>query len=161
LFLGLLAVPVAALGPARTRDCYARLREVLVEPGLGVGRDESRARELTNVTATDSQSILAVLHNSLHPDVYTRPAKASPGVRRASLALGGALTLLTLLAAGWRRARDPLSALLLWGALIVDMLLLSPVTHLHYFCLTFPLAAGLLADRWQRRQTFAPGAGLL
>jgi heptose I phosphotransferase len=41
------------------------------------------------------------------------------------------------------------------------MLLLSPVTHLHYFCLTFPLAAGLLAHHWQRRRAFAPGVGLL
>src|SRR5581483_9197546 len=34
---------------------------------------------------------------------------------------------------------------LLLGALIFNMLLLSPVCHLHYFCLLIPLVMGLLA----------------
>ena len=60
--------------------------------------------ELTNVTATDSQSLLAVMHNTLYPDPVSRPAKASAAVRLASYSLGAAMTLLTLLAAG-RRAK--------------------------------------------------------
>jgi hypothetical protein len=35
-----------------------------------------------------------------------------------------------------------------FGALIVLMLLLSPVCHLHYFCLSLPLAMGSYAAVW-------------
>jgi hypothetical protein len=161
LAVGLALVPLAVLGPARTLDCYGRLHTVMIAPGLGVGGDESRAKELINVTATDSQSILAVLHNTLHPDPADRPAKASSSVRLVSYVLGGAMTLLTLLAAGRRRPADPVSSVLLWGGLLIDMILLSPVCHLHYFSLAVPLVMGLIADRWQRRPTLAPGPGLL
>jgi hypothetical protein len=64
-----------------------------------------------------------------------------------------------LAAAGWRRPADPLAVTLLWGLLILDMLLASPVCHLHYFALAIPLAAGLIAARAERADT--PGAGLL
>jgi hypothetical protein len=160
LVAGLLLIPLAALGPARTLDCYGKLTTVLIAPGLGVGGDESRAEELINVTATDSQSLLAVLHNTLHPDPDTRPAKASAAVRLTSYAMGGAMTLITLLAAGWRRGADPVATVLLWGGLILDMILLSPVCHLHYFSLAVPLVMALLVHRWQGRPTLALGPGL-
>ncbi len=159
LAAGLFVIPTAVLGPARTADCYRKLTAALIAPGLGLGGDDSLAEELTDVKSTDSQSVLAVLHNSLHPDFGTRPAKASPAVRLASHLVCGALTLLTLAAAGWRRPADPLASTLLWGLLILDMLLASPVCHLHYFALAVPLAAGLIAARAERADT--PGAGLL
>jgi hypothetical protein len=142
-------------------DCYQKLTTVLIAPGLGVGGDESRAEELTNVTATDSQSVLAVLHNSLHPDLAMRPAKASAGLRFASYVICGALTLLTFLAARRRHSSDPLTIALLWGGLIVVMTLLSPVCHLHYFCLCAPLVMCLLADCWERQAELAPGMPLV
>jgi hypothetical protein len=161
LVVGLILIPVAVLGPAWTADCYNKLTTVLIAPGLGVGEDQSRAEELTNVTATDSQSVLAVLHNTLHSDVATRPAKASPAVRLAGYLICGAMTLLTLAAAGWRRSADPLAALLLWGCLILDMVLLSPVCHLHYFSLSAVLVLGLIAARWRRQDGLWPGSLLL
>jgi hypothetical protein len=160
LVLGLGLIPAAVLGPGETWRCYERFLAVTLEPGLGVGTDESRARELTNVTATDSQSLLAVLHNTLHYNPATRPAQASPAVRLASMAAGAGLTALTLLAAGWRRDTDPLSIVILFAALTINMLLLSPVCHLHYFCLAVPLAMALLAARWEGRETLAVGTGL-
>jgi hypothetical protein len=160
LFLGLVVIPAAALGPARAGYCYRRLTAVLIAPGLGAGTDDSRATELTNVTATDSQSILAVLHNSLHPQFATRPPKAAAGVRLASYLLGGLLTLLTLAAAGWRCADDPPSVVLFLGVLVLDMLLLCPVCHLHYFSLALPLVMALLVVRWERQGTLGLGAGL-
>jgi hypothetical protein len=161
LVVGLVLVPVAVLGPARAADCYRKLTTVLIAPGLGVGGDASRAEELTNVTATDSQSVLAVLHNTLHPDAGSRPAKASPEVRRASYLICGVLSLLTLAAAGWRRSDDALAVVLLWGGLTLDMILLSPVCHLHYFALAVPLAMGLIAARWECRAELGPGPGLM
>jgi heptose I phosphotransferase len=158
-------IPAAVMGPARTWNCYQRLNTVLIQPGLGAGGDASRAEELTNVTATDSQSVLAILHNSLHFDRGSRPPLASPAVRLASYALCGLLTLATLAAAGWRRHRgrrqDPLTTTLLWGELILIMSLTSPVCPLHYFALGVPLVMGLLVARWQRQQTLYPGTPLV
>src|SRR5205823_5482473 len=96
MVLGLGVIPAAALGPAKAWDCNLEFAEVLLLPGLGLGTDRSRADELTNVTATDSQSILAVLHNTLHPDRWTRPPQASPAVRLTSLAASGLLLLVLL-----------------------------------------------------------------
>jgi hypothetical protein len=144
LVLGLGIVPAVAMGPERTWACYEQWAEVLLRPALAQGADQSRAKELIEVTATDSQSLAAVLHNMLHLDRATRPDVPSPAVRRAHWGIGGALTLLTLLAAGWRRGgagREVLFA----GMLTVLMPLLSPVCHLHYFCFALPLVAGLLA----------------
>jgi Glycosyltransferase family 87 len=155
LVLGLVLIPLAVLGPQRTWHCYARLGSVLVLPGLGAGGDDSRAEELTNVTATDSQSLLNALHNAVYPDRATRPDKVSTGVRLTSYLVGGLLTLFTLAAAGRRVSRDPVSVTLFLGLLVLDMLLLCPVCHLHYFSLALPLVAALLVARWQR-----PGAGL-
>ena len=39
--------------------------------------------------------------------------------------------------------------MLLFGLLTVNMLLISPVCHLHYFSLLLPLVMALVADRWQ------------
>ena len=95
--LGLVVIPLAALGPARTWQCYARLGNVLVLPALGADGDQSRAEELTKVNgAADNQSLLCVLHNTFHRDRATRPQQASSGERLASYFLGGLLTLLTL-----------------------------------------------------------------
>jgi hypothetical protein len=157
----LLVVPLAVMGPGRTWFCYGRLTHSLIRPGLGAGGDDSRAEELTNVTATDSQSVLAVLHNTLHPDRATRPDQASRAVRLAGYAICGLLTLATLAAAGRRPSKDPLAITLLWGGLVLIMLLASPVCHLHYFTLALPVAMALLVTRWQGQQALYPGAGLL
>jgi hypothetical protein len=160
LVVTLVAIPVAALGPDRTWESYESVWTAVLQPGLGTGSDQSRAEELTNATATDSQSILVVLHNTLYPEFASRPPKASTAVRLTSYALGGLMTLATL-AAGRRRTRDPVAVVLLWGCLILDMLLLCPVCHLHYFALVLPLAMVLLAARWQRQGGLFPGVGLV
>src|SRR5262249_25022464 len=82
LFVGLILSPVVALGPRRTVDSYSKLAIVLVGPALGWGDHQSRADELIEVTATDSQSFLAAIHNTLHLDRSHRPKTASPAVRR-------------------------------------------------------------------------------
>jgi hypothetical protein len=159
LAVGLAVVPVAALGPSRAWDCYDKLYTVLIAPALGTGTDQSRADELTTTKATDSQSFLAVIHNTQYPIYSERPAQPSDAVRHISMLLGGALTLL-LLTAG-RHVHDPLSVVLLWGGLILNMLLLSPVCHLHYFSLAVPLVMALMAVRWERRSGLALGPGLI
>ncbi len=159
LFLGLAAAPVAAFGPAQALRYYQTWAEVVIRPGLGDGSDQSRARELTDVTGTASQSFQAVIHNTLYPEPSTRPRQVEPWVRAAHWAIGGLLTLFTLLALG-RGPLDGPAAVLGVGALIVLMALLSPVCHLHYFALAIPLVMGLLADTWERRPAPRLGPGL-
>jgi hypothetical protein len=151
LTIGLGLIPVVALGPARMVKCYQELAEVLILPGLGLGNDQSRAKELIEVTATDSQSFLAMIHNTLHLDRDTRPNVASDAVRYSHWLLGAAFTLLTL--AFGRRATSGPPLVIFCGALLVIMILLSPVCHLHYFSLSLPLLMGLLAWTWEKPVT--------
>lgn len=151
LLVGLVLIPVAVLGPARTRDCYAEYVQVTLAPGLGLGKDLSRSAELTHITSTDSQSILAALHNSIHRDPQTRPTDASAPLRYLSYLLGGLLTGMTFWAAGWKHPLAGPAVPLFLGALVLDMLFLCPVCHLHYFSLALPLVMGLLAWSWEHR----------
>jgi hypothetical protein len=144
----LAVIPAAVLGPRRTLEMYRQQAQVLILPAMGLGNDKSRAKELIEATATDSQSILTVLHNTLHPDRASRPNEVSPGVRHAHVMIGAALTLLTLLAAG-RRSLQGTDVPLFVGALTLMMLLMSPVCHTHYFALALPAVMGLLARAWE------------
>jgi hypothetical protein len=161
LVLGLGIIPAAVLGPQRTLACYEEWTNVLIRPGLGKGEDPARAKELLEATATDSQSFVILFHNFQNPDRDTRPLQPAPELRAAHWLLGGALTLVTLLASGWRHATR-YGTLLAGGALMLLMLLLSPVCHLHYFCLGLPLVMGLLVWRWERQpdNTMTPQLGL-
>lgn len=155
LVIGLLVIPAATFGPKRAWLYNWKLAEVLLLPGMGMGADQSRAKELITVTGTDSQSILAVLHNSLHPQRGSRPDHASAHVRRASYLVGGLLTCVAIVA--WRRRRcyapdaapEGSRTVIFFGLLILNMLFLSPVCHLHYFCLSLPLVMGLLLSAWE------------
>jgi hypothetical protein len=161
LALALGVVPLVTIGPRRTVEYYAEYYQVTLAPAMGIGEDRSRAAELTKITATDSQSLLAALHNTLNPDPWQRPEDAAPELRHIQLAVGVLMTLLTLLAAGWRRPLDGSAVLLLFGALVLVMLLLAPVCHLHYFSLTLPLFMGLLARRWEQFRSDYAGAAFL
>jgi hypothetical protein len=161
LVIGLAIIPLMCLGPACTVECYREMTHAVLLPGLGGGADESRAEELTNQTATEGQSILTAMHNTLYYHSTTRPPRASPTVRLVSHLLGGLLTLTTLWAVGWRRREEGLDIVLFFGLLVLNMLLISPVCHLHYFSLALPLVMALLAERWQRREGLSPGWGLL
>jgi alpha-1,2-mannosyltransferase len=153
LLLGLAVIPALALGPTKSLSYFAEWSELLARPGLTHEGDQTRARELTDVTATDSQSFAATIHNTLHLDRSTRPRQTSTTVRTIHWGLGGALTLLTLLAAGRKQPHDGPATVLFLGCLTILMLLLSPVCHLHYFCLSILPVTGLLAATWQNRET--------
>jgi hypothetical protein len=149
LVIGLLAIPVLVFGPSRTLTYYREYADKLLLPGLGKGADQSRAKELIEVTATDSQSPLCVYHNTLHLDRNTRPPHASAGVRWAHRLTGVFLTLGALAAYGRKRRNDSVDLALFVGALMIVMVLMSPVCHLHYFCMCVPAVLGLTAASWQ------------
>lgn len=162
LVLGLAVIPGLYLGPVRTVACYREMTRSVLLPGLGGGGDDaSRAAELTNQTATEGQSILTALHNSLHYDLSTRPPKASPTLRYISYVIGGLLTLTALAAFGWRRRDDGVDVVMVFGLLVLNMLMISPVCHLHYYSLALPLVTALVADRCQYHEELTLGAWLL
>src|SRR5262249_46491384 len=123
------------------------------------GADESRAKELLAAPATASQSLVSTLHNTLHSDPDTRPWYPSSRLKAVSWLIGGLLTGLILLRAGRTSLSGPAVVVVL-GALMVIMMLLSPVCHRHYFCLSVPLVMGLLAAGEGRPDPRA-NAGLL
>src|SRR5207248_169449 len=104
LAIGLGAIPVAVFGWPRTAQYYLEYDRKVLRPGLGDEREQTRAQELTDTVSTDSQSLVAIFHNTLYPDRTTRPRNASPALRRWHWAAGGGLLLVTLLAA-WRGRR--------------------------------------------------------
>ena len=149
LTLGLVIVPAAVRGPQETWADLQKWNEVMLLPAVGRGHDQSRAAEVIDVTATDSQSIVAVLHNTVFPDRATRPHKSPEWVRKTAFCLVGLLALATLFALCGVSPADGPATVIGIGALIVVMLLASPVCHLHYFCLTTPLTMGLFAAAWK------------
>jgi hypothetical protein len=150
LAIGLFAIPAAVRGPRQTWQDYRRWNEVMLLPAAGAGRDQSRARERIDVTATDSQSISAAIHNTVFLNRYTRPRQSPPWIRLTALCLVGLMTLVTFRVSRGTAPNDGTAITLTLGSLIVIMLATSPVCHLHYFCLSAPLVMGLLASSWQR-----------
>ncbi len=53
------------------------------------------------------------------------------------------------------RPRDPRRELLFAGCMILVMLMLSPISHMHYFCHAIPLLMGLIALR-RGREAYPP-----
>jgi hypothetical protein len=160
LLIGLAAIPSAVFGPARTVEYYQEYAGKLLLPGLGQGSDQSRAKELIEMTASDSQSLLAIMHNALHIDRATRPPHPSDGVRLAHRLLGIVLTALTFAAFG-RGPSVGYRQVLFFGSLLVIMAVLSPVCHLHYFCLCSPLVMGLVAASWDPERGWTRKPALL
>ena len=155
------AIPMLVFGPMRTVYYYKEYSQVLLGPALGVGSDQSRAKEMIETTANDSQSLQAALHNTLHPIRAYRPAQPTLLVRWIPRLMGVTLTGLTLLAASWRRSIAGPDLALFLGALVINMLLLSPICHLHYFSLCVLIVMGLVASRWEPRNHVGLGKGLV
>jgi hypothetical protein len=149
LIVGLALIPGAVFGVSRTAEYYREYATKLLLPGLGQGSDQSRAKELIEMTSNDSQSLLAAMHNTANLDRSTRPPHPSELLQWGARLAGVVLMLLTIAAGGWRRRGGPLSEALFLGCLILVMLLASPVCHLHYFCLEVPLLMVLLAAAWE------------
>jgi hypothetical protein len=161
LLVGLVAVPVAVMGPERTAACYQSLADSLLLPALGRGGNHSRDDEIIWATRNDSQSFECVIHKTMHLDPLKRPDAVDPVARRAHRVLAVILTFATLAAARWRRVDAGSAACLFVGVLSLLMVALNPVCHTHYFSMALPLVMGLLAAERERRGTAAPGRLLL
>jgi hypothetical protein len=159
LFLGVVAIPAAVFGPERTVDYYVEFADLVLLPGIGNGNNQARADTLTAITATDTQSFMAMMHNAIHRDVRTRPANPDGVVRAFHWGIGAVLTLAVCLAAGWRRPENPRADMVFLGLLVMLMMFVSPVCHLPYFAWMVPLTMALFASEWDHRRDLHLGAG--
>ncbi len=156
LVLFLVGLPAAVWGPAEAVRQNLVFVNVVLAPGL-VGTataDDTRAKELTDATATDSQSFQAVVHNLRYPDRDQRPTTADGVARGVHWLIGGVMAVVTVAAGFWRCGRRPADRLVFLGCLCVVMLHLTPVSHPHYYTYAWPLVAGL----WLQGLTDRPGA---
>lgn len=129
--------------------------DLVIAPGATGGGDQTRAEELTNTTATDSQSFQSAIHFLRHLGEANPPA-AEASTRLAHLAIGGALTLLVLAVVRKRPPVSPGDQLIFLGCLCVLMAHLTPVSHMHYYAYALPLVAGL----WLRSLAERPGTAI-
>lgn len=158
LLFGVL--PAMVWGVSGAIEHNRKLVELVLQPGTTGGGDQTRAEELTNTTSTDSQSFAAAIHAWIHPDRLTRPTRATKETTLAHWAIGGTMTLVTLLFAWRRLSNAPADRLLFLGCLCVVMMLLTPVSHMHYYALAFPLVSGLwLKGLLERPSPIAAGPG--
>jgi Glycosyltransferase family 87 len=163
LFVGLIALPGAVFGPERTVTYYQEFADLVLLPGVGQGNNKEREATLTAITKTDTQSFMAMMHNAQYltePD-YLVPPNPSDEVRATHWTVGGLLTLIVCLAAGWRRAEKPVAEMLFLGLLIMLMMFLSPVCHLPYFAWLVPVVMALLLLHWEFRRNLKLSAGLM
>jgi alpha-1,2-mannosyltransferase len=150
LILGLIVIPAAFFGPGSTISYAREWNQVLIQPALLGGADRSRAGELLDINATDSQSFLALIHRWYNLDETVelpRPLRSRPletWATPAHWAIAIFLTALTLAAARWRPPGSPLDEEIFLGSLAIIMVLSSPVSHLHYLNLAVPLTMGLV-----------------
>jgi hypothetical protein len=163
LVLGLVVIPVAAMGWRDTAHVYADYTEVLLKPVLGLGQDAQRSRELLNATGTQSQSFQVVLHKTLHFGEQPMPPVPAGWVKKVHLLVGGLLTLAVLWRGGSLHRATGLALVSRVGLLGVLMALCCPVCHLHYFVLLVPVVMALLVKRDLRRpgRLLHPGLVLL
>jgi hypothetical protein len=142
LIVGLGVIPVLAVGPTAAVAQTRTLLNAVVLPGVGTGTDTSRAKELTGVTTTSSQSIQSVLHNIHYPNPADRPMTLATSERAGHWAIAavlvGALAWL-----GGRRPAAPRNEVAFAGALCVAMVVICPVCHLHYFVFAIPLVTAI------------------
>jgi hypothetical protein len=159
LILGIAVIPGLVFGPKQSIDYYAEYADLVLLPGMGAGKNQDRADTLTAITATDTQSFMAMMHNALYPDIDGRPAHPSSLVRTLHWGIGLILTLVVCLAAGLNGRRSPDTEALCLGLLAMLMMLLSPVCHLAYFAWMLPAVMVLLLRHWEKRRDLALGFG--
>lgn len=152
VILGVL--PAIAMGPAASLRAHRGFVEAMISPAVAGADNAERAREMFHVLKTDNQSIMAVIHAWQWAGHADAPAEPGRAVRAIHWTLALMLTTATL-AAGWRRPLTGHAGVLLLGSLMVVLLFISPMCHLHYYCLTMPLVAGLLHVRPISRTTLA------
>jgi hypothetical protein len=153
LALFLMIIPMTVLGPKQTIESYRTWVQVLAKPALGQGTDTSRLTELTGMTSTDNQSLLATIHNWRYHSLprNQRPQQAAPSERYLVYIISAVMLVGIGFAVGIRRRDSRQELLTIAGLLIGLTFVASPVAHNYYYLLMLPLVAALL-DQGLARQ---------
>jgi len=150
----LFALPAAVWGVNGAVEANRRTVDLVLAPVLSKEADQSRQRELHGANSTHSQSVQAAVHTWMYPDRSTRPEVVSPIAKWAHL-LSAALMLGATLLVAWRRLTpQPADQLLFLGCLCALMMLITPISHLHYYAMVLPLVCGV----WLRNFALNPNA---
>jgi len=150
----LIALPAAIWGIPGAIEANRKTVELVLAPVLTQDADQSRHAELHGANSTHSQSVQAAVHTWMYPDRATRPDTVAPVAKWAHLGSGAALLGITLIAARRRLTADPANQLIFLGCLCALMMLVTPISHLHYYAMVMPLVCGL----WLRGMALRPGA---
>jgi hypothetical protein len=156
LALGLIVIPSAIIGPSRTVTLYRNWGRHFIQPALVASDDSPRNREILGATATDNQSLQGIIHNTWNLDRTTRPTTIAVLTKIVHWFIGGLMTIYTLVIAARSELKNPIKEVLSLGALIVPMLLISPVTHLHYFVWLLPVVMAVIASHLAYGQRVRP-----
>jgi alpha-1,2-mannosyltransferase len=161
LLIGLLVIPMATLGPARTTAAYEDFYRLVLRGAVTDAPDPSTVEEFYHERTGDVMSFRSVLFKTVHPDPDSRPPTLAAWYDWAQKLLGVAVTL--LMAAALRRpaprhgragdAGGPDSVpttMLALGLMLVAVIPLVPVAQPHYYMLALVLVMGLMADEWER-----------
>lgn len=146
-------IPAAVMGPQAAIDANWKMIAKVVAPAVADGGDRSRETELTGATATYSQSVQGAVNAWIYPDRGSRPAEFHPLAKRLHWISGAMLVVITLTVAWRRLTPNPADQLLFLGSLCAVMMLLTPISHLHYYAMVLPLVCGL----WLRGLARRPG----
>jgi hypothetical protein len=147
-------VPAAVWGVDGAVRVNAKMVRVVLGPVFDKDGDQTRAKELHGMTATDSQSVRTAVQAWLYPDLETRPDEAAPAAKFAHLAVAGGMLLATCWVGFRRLTPAPADQLLYLGAVLALMTQVSPVSHMHYYAFDLALVAGL----WLRGVAARPGS---
>lgn len=150
----LIALPGAVWGVNGAVEANRKTIDVVLAPVLSKDADQSRMREIHGANATHSQSVQAAIHTWMYPDRSTRPDEAAPVAKRIHLASAALLLGFTLLIGYRKLTKHPADQLLFLGCLCVLMMLVTPVSHLHYYAMVMPLVCGL----WLKKMSLHPQA---
>ena len=162
LFLGVL--PVLTWGFDGAIRENTRFLKLVVAPGFiksehATEDERLLARELHNLTAKDSQSILAILHFIQYPSHETRPDQPSSTTKLWHWGICGAMLLTTIgvtIVANRRQKLTPAQWLVALGTLIVVMLVTVPTSHMHYYAIVLPMLVGLTTHATKDRRQAIP-----
>ncbi len=174
--MGLFVLPLCVMGVEKTKAAYHVIWYDVLLAGAKGDTQGDRAKELTSIVATSNASPMAVMHNIQYshiPERGKRPEQADPAIRMAHWIFGLFISFVTALAAGWRRdsrwfffrpwkeqvgtATTPreytrrFRDCVFFAALTLCMIIISPVSHMHYPAIAIIPIMLLTWAQWGRR----------
>jgi hypothetical protein len=149
LVTGFVLVPLAAFGPTRAVNEYERYAEVFFGPLLHLSDDKSREAEIIGMNATDSMGIKHAIHNWHYLDPRDRPREYSAAEEWTHRGLALLMSAVVLWPTRRQHSVTTGGAVTEFGSLLLLMVVLSPISHAHYYAFCLPLVMGLLFHRWQ------------